>query len=467
MDLTSFHLFSKLPSELRNEIWVAALPQPRLVQIQEEEATPDFDEEDDDDDMTSDNEDFFDSDYGVDRTKNENIIELAKKNMASLGADALNDPAKTCADLLAEITGYKTDRMLQRFRYIWSERRPWDRNQKQLEDYGFTTVRTKPSIPPLLLLEVGGLEALHDATRESYFWSRTPIPALLHTCRESRHAMQLCGYELAFAAEKSEPRIWFNFKHDVLYLTSGRWGSERNVDVFDTGPWNIYQLPRKDRGRIEKLAFEDRWEGQHHLVDAVPRFRRLKELLWVVYHIPADYEARYLGKYKYDTSNDEWGHIETEADLWGYLECDSMEFIDSKVIAGYLSGYCGDCMGGSCEMYSRGLKGYRRRNGGSSEGYFTLKTTELLFKLREHKMIHPGSWSIPTTKIVFVLTKKQAGLILDGRERFVQKMREVEIFENEQGPRSYDRFFGPRRRSLDAPFVDECEVLDDMMAMEY
>lgn len=454
-------------SRLRNEIWLAAYPQPRLVQIEEVDLTGDFDEDDDDDDSRYGDDIDLDNAYDEDKTKYDDFIDLAKKRMASLGADALNDPAKTCADVLSEITGFKTDRMLQRFRYVWSERRSWNRNQTQLESYGFTTPKTKPCIPPLLLLEEAAREAIHDATRESYFWSRTPIPALLHACSESRHAMRLCGYELAFAAENSEPRIWFNFKHDVLYLTGSRWGSQRNIDVFEAGPWNVYQLPREDRERIERLALEDDWYGQSHLlVDTVPRFRRLKEILWVVYHVPGDYEARCLGTAVHDP-NDEWSHKESEADLWGYLECDSMEFIDEKVMGGYLSNSSWGLMGGSWEEFSRRLKRHRQVNEGSSEKFFALRIMEMEDILREHKAIHPGSWQIPTFKMVFVLTKKQASIVLSGRHRFVQRMAEVERLENEEGPPPGDRVFQPRRRSLDAPFIDECEVLDEIIAMEY
>ncbi len=376
-----------------------------------------------------------------------------------MGTEALDNLPATCAGVLSEVSGLKCDRMLQRLRYVWASRHSWDRSQTQLEDHNFTAATTKPSIPLLLLLEVGGPEALHDAARESYFWSRTPIPALLHVCRESRHAMQLCGYELAFAAEESEPRVWFNFKHDVLYLTGELCWRARSVH--HRAEPDYFELPCKDSGRIQKLAVADDWGGRYDILgDTIPKLPCLKELLWVISHIPA---GNGHGIW------DNWGHKETEADLWGYLECDTMEFIDPKVIGGYLP-CCEEWssgLGGLWDMYFRDLQGYRRTNKGSADGYFTLKLTEVLSNLQELKKVHPGSWPIPDIKMVFILTKKQAGLILDGRQRFLQRMREVEMFEDEEGPRLGDRLFGPRRRSLDAPFMDECDVLHEWYSYEH
>ncbi|KAI1209053.1 uncharacterized protein F4807DRAFT_428746 [Annulohypoxylon truncatum] len=52
---------------------------------------------------------------------------------------------------------------------------------------------------------------------EARFYSKAVIPALLHTCVESRSVLVESGYELAFGTRYHEPRTWFHFENDVLY----------------------------------------------------------------------------------------------------------------------------------------------------------------------------------------------------------------------------------------------------------
>ncbi|KAL6918172.1 hypothetical protein FSST1_009667 [Fusarium sambucinum] len=60
----------------------------------------------------------------------------------------------------------------------------------------------------------------HRRESEAVFiYSRTTIPVLLHTCRESRSEMVKHGYELTFGTESTSPRTWFNYRWDALYLT--------------------------------------------------------------------------------------------------------------------------------------------------------------------------------------------------------------------------------------------------------
>ena len=48
-------------------------------------------------------------------------------------------------------------------------------------------------------------------------WSIARIPALLHTCRQSRDEA-LKSYELSFGLEDGSGRIYVNFSHDTVYF---------------------------------------------------------------------------------------------------------------------------------------------------------------------------------------------------------------------------------------------------------
>ncbi|KUJ12923.1 uncharacterized protein LY89DRAFT_785476 [Mollisia scopiformis] len=430
MAATKFELFPKLPGELRNEIWVAALPQPRLVRIEEQ--------------IT---EEFEDANY-------DDVIQVAEKRLAALGKSAFHDPPKSCAIILSEILGCEYEQLHQRFRHIWNNMSPYSwrfmRAQTQLEDHGFRTNRVQPSLPPLFLLEAGVKEAIFLATRSSRLWSQCPIPALLHTCRESRHAMELCGYQLAFAAKNSEPQIWFNFKHDVLYLTSARWENGIDDEYFVNGPWNLHQISSTDLGRVEKAALEEAWEPNiDDFLEAMFLFGNLKELLWVTCHVVVSYE---LDKDKKRLRLDDWGHQETEADLWGYLECENIDFIEDDVL--------GDMRGGMWGHYASMLRAWRKQNSGSSEGFLTSKNAELEELLQGGRDSGSKTWKIPTIKHAYIVTKNQARAILGRRYFLEQKLQDAERLEDEEGPRPQDRL-PHKTANYWAPFDDENAVLEE------
>ncbi|KAE8449140.1 hypothetical protein EG329_008524 [Mollisiaceae sp. DMI_Dod_QoI] len=428
MNPPSFELFPTLPAELRNEIWIAALPQPRFVRIER-----------------------VDEDY--DESKYDDIILFAQNKMGCLGTNVRTDPAKICADVVSEIIGGYYEPLLQRFQRVFS-RREWGTSQTQLEAHGFKTNKPQPDLKSLRLLEECGREVIYDTTFTRYLWSRTPIPALLHTCRDSRRAMQLSGYELAFAAKNTEPRIWFNFKHDVLYPTGRYWATEVELRVFDNGPWNLHCLPSKDLIRVEKLALEESWEPEavvNSLIETVPLAGHLKELFWVEAHVPIDWHEYCMGNAG-EEGKDEWGHREVEGDLWGYLECDSMEFIDNEITVV-------DGMGYFHGKYAREVLAYRKRNGGSSEGFFSLMNTETMDMLQRQKENRSGTWMIPTIKRVYIVTKQQAGIILTRREQSAKRMRDVEKYEEEEGPRPEDRLLRHFPETYWAPFADDYEAL--------
>ncbi|KAI1090695.1 hypothetical protein F5B19DRAFT_494119 [Rostrohypoxylon terebratum] len=54
--------------------------------------------------------------------------------------------------------------------------------------------------------------------RQSRFFSEAPIPVLLHTRVESREVLISAGYQLAFGSRDHDPWTWFHFENDILYL---------------------------------------------------------------------------------------------------------------------------------------------------------------------------------------------------------------------------------------------------------
>lgn len=239
------------------------------------------------------------------------------------------------------------------------------------------------------------------------FQSPAPIPALLHTCQESRRTLQLCGYELAFAAPNEPPKIWFNFKYDVLEAGVG-------------------ELPLKDRIRIERIAIPEGFNDYNvpEVTKIMPEFGRLEELMWIVHM-----------QFPRDTPTE---RHETEGNLLGYLECDTADFMNSE-----FSKYASD----SWEDLSRDLIRYRRVRGGSSDGFLASLVAEYDTEMRKYKGAQAGQWAVPAVKYVFVVTRRQAGQILASRKKFLEEMTDVERWE---------------RQFSNAPFDDEIDVLREL-----
>lgn len=96
-----------------------------------------------------------------------------------------------------------------------------------------------------------------------YVRSTSSVPILLQVCAESRQVMQRCGYELAFGsygffgAQKHGPRIWFNFKWDVLLIQSpGPFYTQPEVDKLGK-PKPFKRLYQRDLLRVKRLALFD------------------------------------------------------------------------------------------------------------------------------------------------------------------------------------------------------------------
>lgn len=212
---TTFTLFSSLPLELREEIYMLATP-PRVVHMREH-SDEDFDE--------------------------------FREGLRS----------KLSLDLSPE---------LLHFAFNWGRHVPRRTDQSTLEGFGFSSDKPRympwdvsPSAPEIhmsWLLE-HPVEAWQFA-RKYRLYTDIGIPALLHTCSESRASLKRRGYELAFQTRSSEPRTWFNFSRDTLYIkyeSADGHGEYPGGHVLMSGSsWGLGRFSPKDLLKIENIALE-------------------------------------------------------------------------------------------------------------------------------------------------------------------------------------------------------------------
>ncbi|KAF4487796.1 hypothetical protein FAGAP_11361 [Fusarium agapanthi] len=226
MALTEFYHFSLLPLELRREIYSLATP-PRFVHVQR------FDEQ------------------GYD--------EFAEHLRTTPNAIRLNES-------------------LIHFSFNWQSQIPPRPTQHTLERYGFSSTKSAyqpwkvTKLAPRISLDwlCGNPEYAWQLCREVSMYSTAPIPALLHTCRESRDVLIQGGYQLAFRTRSHGPRTWFNFDHDALFISHGDdWNTKHRVVSGCT--WDIGQFHPDDMQKVKRVALE---ESTGSLYLAHPRFSR-------------------------------------------------------------------------------------------------------------------------------------------------------------------------------------------------
>ncbi|KAF4950818.1 hypothetical protein FGADI_7951 [Fusarium gaditjirri] len=222
---TEFHYFLLLPLELRQEIYRLATP-PRFVHVQR------FDEQD---------------------------------------YDEFEDHIRTTPNAI------RLDDSLVHFSFNWRSQIPPVTTQGTLERYGFWS--TKPAYQPWKVTKLAPQMSLDWLSRNpGYAWelckqvsmySTAPIPAFLHTCRESRDHLIKRGYQLAFRTRSHGPRTWFNFDRDTLFITHGDdWGTMHRV--LSGWAWDIGQFHPSDMQKVKRIAL-DGSTGSLYL--AHPRFR--------------------------------------------------------------------------------------------------------------------------------------------------------------------------------------------------
>lgn len=131
----------------------------------------------------------------------------------------------------------------------------WD---LMLEERRVVQVDMRPRSRPSMVVD--GNENV-ELPGEAEWFSRTPIPALLHACSESRMAASRRGrYELVFGGKHGDavPKIYFNFALDTLHFhsdpirESGRPPDQfhRSIDAFER------HIPIDQIQRIRSVAME-------------------------------------------------------------------------------------------------------------------------------------------------------------------------------------------------------------------
>ncbi|KAK2758230.1 hypothetical protein FQN54_004074 [Arachnomyces sp. PD_36] len=224
MDVQKFHLFPKLPPEIRIHIYLLATP-PRIVHVQEE--TEDW--------------------------------ELFEERFSTTPVQ------------------FKLHPSIAYFAHNWTKHfkglAPWRPSaepfsgQTTLEAHGFVTSKPKyqpwepsaevPEIPLNWLGENRNLKMAWAMTRQNELYSHEPIPALLHVCVESRAFLMNIGYQLAFGTRTSVPMTWFHFGRDTLHVDHFDYHDYEDRFLLGGSRWHIGQFMPEDLKRVQRLSLKD------------------------------------------------------------------------------------------------------------------------------------------------------------------------------------------------------------------
>ncbi|KAI0108774.1 hypothetical protein F4776DRAFT_657354 [Hypoxylon sp. NC0597] len=249
---TEFHFFGCLPPEIRREIYILATP-PRVVPVEE---------------------DGYESEEW--RLKFEEFKETCRTTPVH----------------------FKLHPDIAYFAHNWAPRISSSlrsHTQRNLEAHGFTSTanRYQPWAPTEDVPEISSPwltdnpKYAWDMTRSAYLSSRAPIPPFLHVCTESREMLKSYGYELAFGTRTHEPRTWFHFGRDTLYI---RQNLSDETELLSGTIWDIGLFRPADLLRVKRLAVDDgSWIGTHarasRLLLSIPNLEDLFLVQWSADHI--------------------------------------------------------------------------------------------------------------------------------------------------------------------------------------
>ncbi|PLB46610.1 hypothetical protein P170DRAFT_466064 [Aspergillus steynii IBT 23096] len=374
----TFHFFPALPPEIRRTIYILATP-PRVVHIQE----------------VSEDEKTF----------------LAELKIAPF--------RRTLCPSLTH------------FALHWRKYIPKAIKQPTLEHFGVTGARplnkpwtpsaATPEIPIPWLTEQP--ELAWEMVRNSYLYSKAPIPALLHTWSESREELIRFGYELAFRTRSNGPRTWFNFKRDVMYLTKsesrGRFSgtvSLSNNMFYEVGQFHPFDLTRVKRLALAycgPLLFPWRapslWTEE--IAQILPLFPGLSELLLA--------ELEDEDVMRWSERGPHWNRNSGSStrERWCCLAVEEIDALLSLLSDGFRTDL------GSVGLVAEMFKEHQQRRE-SSDGYFEHRrvvTEQALADARDAMIAssHPipmTPWSIPRIRAVHILPESMVpGMIQERR----------------------------------------------------
>lgn len=293
---STFPLFGSLPYELRREIYFLATP-PRIVHVREDY---DIANEKEWDEFRWGQHQYRPS-MGTDYTWLY-LFERFKREFVENPFNIELHPdlayfAHNWRDRLAaaqrHVPIWQTTRLRQTLLSEWvgftsssRPRQPWPPTPETPE-ISLAWLAEKPEIAFELL-------------RKTFLTSEAPIPALLHTCSESRRTLTEDGYELAFGTRSHGPRTWFHFGRDTLYLGERPFAYDQHRgyyrphfvqevpgvvygELLSGGWWDVGQFLSRDLRRIQRLILGQCASRSCHLskpiANILPLVPNLRELL--------------------------------------------------------------------------------------------------------------------------------------------------------------------------------------------
>ncbi|KAH8676393.1 hypothetical protein BGZ60DRAFT_525842 [Tricladium varicosporioides] len=412
MDVQPFPL-RRLPYEIRREIYLLAT-QPRFVEIKEH------------------TEQEFD-DFVEDFKSRPLQIQGLHPSLAFFAHNWRGHIPTTIT--ASPFNPYNHDGHYGRYhRYFDPGEARWREQQTTLDMYGFTTTKqvVQPWVPsdetpeiPLSWL-ISHPEVAWELTRESYLYSSTQIPPLLHTCVESRQVLKDYGYELAFRTRTSGPRTWFCFRDDVLFL--GNSGSEIFPLSWLLSPGvDVGQYDQQDLVRVRRLALKFGGANSPDTRETSSLFQSIPFLteLFLVEMVLDDAADELDGLYgEYDEPLS-W----VEVDAADYLEYNrNPEVFNSNWKEWRI--YC--CMR---EYEVLDVRHFPEDHEGEKSAFFRkyCKGYEDRQAISKQKHDPSGEWSIPSMKMVHLGTKTQMRKLFMIRDQYWRGYERRERQEIENG----------------------------------
>lgn len=343
------------------------------------------------------------------------------------------------------------DETLAHFSFNWRNQIPSHGNQLTLEAFGFSSnsLPYRPwagsySTPKICLhLLAEDPQTAWQFVRKGYLYSPAPIPVLLHTCSESRHALINRGYQLAFSTRSSGPRTWFNYDHDILFLShEDIWETDHRI--LSGCQWDISQFHPEDMRRVRRVALE-RSTGSLFLVH--PRFREthfkfhdLTSVLRLFGHINEFFLVEWTDEHilemcvPEDRKSLKKQHSYDSRGSWGYQRVTELDALLQLFPRDGFSPCC-VASAGSCGELLDDYKDIERSS------VFDLVTTALREQLltRRSELTSEEDdqdawWEMPTIKTVHVMTDWGQETLCRERSRVLQtiaKQRQTWLVERE------------------------------------
>ncbi|KAI3329277.1 hypothetical protein HD806DRAFT_482389 [Xylariaceae sp. AK1471] len=219
---------------------------------------------------------------------------------------------------------------------------------------------------------------------------------MLHVARESRQVLLDSGYELAFRTRTHGPRIWFNFKKDILYIDR-TYHDDQDLFYLLSGNqyWDIGQYQPADLKRVRRIALGKAgrrlgWffdQTVHDMSNILQLFTGVEEL-FIDEQSPRQLVERF-SRHKNMSGDQLWSHTSV-------LEVDVLSCLIEDEYRVESTGY-----------YNYDLKVYKENNMGDGSRYFvdTAGRFEEELVKRRDELVREESiapWKVPKVNIVYI-----------------------------------------------------------------